>query len=105
VKPVPRAKPGRSNAKRVVRAHGGEIWSKSELGKGATFFSRCRRDTSYKFQAPSSNIQRSTKLQTSIKLATRDWCLVFGISLELGCWCLELLKVRMKNLGRRRQAF
>ena len=29
---------GLANAKRVVKRHGGHIWAKSQLGKGATFF-------------------------------------------------------------------
>src|SRR5205807_4867781 len=47
-----------------------------------------------KLQAPSSNIQRSTKLQISTNLQQRHVialpCLMFGISLELGVWSLEL---------------
>jgi len=42
-------------------------------------------------EAPNSNIQAPEKLQEpSSKLARANWCLMFGISLELGCWCLEL---------------
>ena len=29
---------GLSIVKHIVQAHGGEVWAKSELGKGATFF-------------------------------------------------------------------
>jgi len=44
-----------------------------------------------KFQAPTSNIQRSTKFQASNKSATDYfWMLEFEVSLELGAWNLEL---------------
>src|ERR1017187_5932402 len=42
-----------------------------------------------KHQAPSSNIQRSSKLQTS-GMHHNFWSLEFEVSLELGCWCLAL---------------
>src|SRR5258708_28707695 len=43
-----------------------------------------------KLQIPSSNIQRSSKLQTPTPSAHWFWRLVVGASLELGCWSLEL---------------
>src|ERR1035441_9640355 len=42
-----------------------------------------------KLQAPSSNIQRSSKLQTS-GMHHNFWSLEFEVSLELGCWSLVL---------------
>ena len=43
-----------------------------------------------KLQAPSSNIQRSSKLQSPIPtLRCPFWSLVLGASLELGCWSLD----------------
>ena len=42
-----------------------------------------------KLQIPSSNIQRSSKLQAPIVVARFwIWSLVIEVSLELGCWCL-----------------
>src|SRR5258708_20443641 len=44
-----------------------------------------------KHQAPTSKLQRITNLQTAMRgLRKRGWCLEFGASLELGCWCLVL---------------
>src|SRR5438552_11195014 len=42
-----------------------------------------------KLQAPSSKLQRSTKLQTSTS-ARIIWSLGFDVSMELGAWRLEL---------------
>jgi hypothetical protein len=46
-----------------------------------------------KFQAPSSNIQRSSQLQPPNNHARRQlWYLELGISLVLGGWSLVLLE-------------
>ncbi len=42
-----------------------------------------------KRQATSTNLQRSLKLQVPIFSQRFSWCLRLGISLVLGCWCLE----------------
>jgi hypothetical protein len=51
-----------------------------------------------KLQSPSSNIQRSSKLQLKLPRPGIG-CLVVGISLELGCWCLELLPFAFDQLN------
>jgi hypothetical protein len=43
-----------------------------------------------KLQAPSSKLQKNTKIQTS-KGATAFWILKVGAFLELGAWCLVFL--------------
>src|SRR5213595_3000349 len=60
--------------------------------KGACFISRAPRRA--KLQAPSSKLQRNSKHQTVEKHAPRFWSLVFGPSLELDVWSLELLPSR-----------
>src|SRR6185295_6643106 len=47
------------------------------------------RGEGVKLQAPSSKLQRSTKLQAPIR-GGPFWSLVFEVSLELGAWSLEL---------------
>src|SRR5258707_7014297 len=44
-----------------------------------------------KLQEPTSKLQRSSKLQASIRRPDRSvWSLVLGVSLVLGAWCLVL---------------
>jgi hypothetical protein len=53
-------------------------------------------------KAPSTNIQAPEKLHIpsikartpTVSRATQPWSLVFAISLELGCWCLEFYPVK-----------
>jgi hypothetical protein len=57
--------------------------------------------SSREMKAPNTNIQHPEKLQAPITQSERrfDWSLKFGISLELGCWCLALsgMSARLKN--------
>src|ERR1035437_5922273 len=56
---------------------------------------------SSKFQAPSSREIPNLKHQTN-RLSRSRWCLKLGASLELGCWCLELLLLahdKLRELG------
>jgi hypothetical protein len=51
-------------------------------------------------KTPSSKFQHPEKLQTSTSKKTS--CVGFGawtleVSLELGCWCLELFELDLKN--------
>src|SRR6266571_2279348 len=72
--------------------------------------------TQGKRQPPSSNIQRSIKIQTSIEIRTgpsvSSWCfhlrylvspvtlrLVLGASLELGSWSLDLSHRLLVQIG------
>src|SRR5438270_8245747 len=43
-----------------------------------------------KLQIPSSKHQRNSKHQTAVKGVLSAWSLMFGASLELGVWSLEL---------------
>ena len=57
---------------------------------------------SSKFQAPTSRERPSSKHQTATRCSF--WCLVFGISLELGCWNLELHAIAFICFGVSSQA-
>src|SRR2546423_2319679 len=66
--------------------------------EGARFMgSRCARKQTrfaWKLPAPSSKLQRSTKLQAPNRRHSFLTCLEFGASLELGAWCLVLSPLR-----------
>jgi hypothetical protein len=51
-----------------------------------------------KLQAPSSQAPENIQIPSS-KRRCDLWCLMFGASLELGCWSLELLKVQPFSIG------
>jgi hypothetical protein len=57
--------------------------------------SKLQRIAGPNIQAPTSNIQRRTKHQTSKTVRVENWSLVPGVSLDVGCWVLEFFIPRL----------